>query len=316
MKELSKKSFEEIRLWIYRNARPLESAIWQYEFENGSKEKVLSALSFYQNDDGGFGNTLEPDSWNPNSSPYATLNAIGKLKNINFTDKDHPILQGIFKFIESGMHSNENGWLFSIPSNNDYPHAPWWTYDRDANEYESIGVSAGIACFILKFADKDSDIYEKAVLIIDRLIGKLDEPGKYGDMGVGGYCELLEVLPQLAISNRFDLETLSKKVGRLVYESIEKDIAKWAYYGKTPSSFISSPDSLYYKDNEELMLKELDYIVEKRPEKEVWGITWSWFENNEIYPKEFAISENWWKAEIAIGKLRLLRNFGRLEGVR
>ena len=67
MKELSKQAFEEIRIWIYRNARQLEIELWQYYFENGSKENVLSALSLYKNDDGGFGNTLEPDSWNPNS---------------------------------------------------------------------------------------------------------------------------------------------------------------------------------------------------------------------------------------------------------
>ncbi len=315
MKELSKKSFEEIQLWMYRNARPLELAIWQYEFENGSKEKVLAALSKYQNKDGGFGNALEPDCWNPNSSPYSTLNAIDKLKNIGYSDIEHPIIQGILKFLESGLHSNESGWFFSIPANNDYPHAPWWNYDPDANEYESVGVSAGIACFILKYADKNSNIYEKATAIIDKLIDRLSKTGKNGDMGVGGYCELMDTLPKLSLSNRFDLTYLSDKVRKLVYDSIEKDVSKWSSYGKTPSSFIFTPESLYYKDNEELLLKELDYIIENRPENGVWGITWSWFENNEIYPKEFAIAENWWKADIAIGKLKILRSFGRLEGV-
>ena len=103
MKRLSTDSIDEIRSWIYRNARPIELAIWQYEFENGSKEAVLSALSHYQNDDGGFGNALEPDNWDPNSSPYTTLNAISKLKNINFTDTNHPIMQGILKFLGTGV---------------------------------------------------------------------------------------------------------------------------------------------------------------------------------------------------------------------
>ncbi|ABX42575.1 hypothetical protein [Lachnoclostridium phytofermentans] len=313
MKKLSKQSFDEIRLWIYRNARPIELAIWQYEFENGSKEVVLSALSFYQNEDGGFGNALEADSWNPNSSPYTTLNAISKLIEIDFCDINHPILQGIFKFLESGIHSSENGWFFSIPSNNDYPHAPWWTYDSEANEYESIGLSAGIACFVLKFADKDSPLYKRTFSIVEKLITKLSMSGKYGEMGVGGYCELMETIPQLGLSDRFDMDFISSTVKRLVYDSIERDISKWIYYGKTPSSFISSPDSVFYKDNEEIMQKELDYIIEKRPSSGVWGITWSWFENNEKYLKEIAISENWWKADVAIRKLKLLRNFNRIE---
>ncbi len=313
MKSLSKQAFEEIRLWIYRNARPIELARWQYEFENGSKEAVLSALSLYQNEDGGFGNTLEPDSWNPDSSPYTTLNAIGILNEIDFTDKSHKIMQGIFQFLESGKYANENGWLFNIPSNNDYPHAPWWTYDSEANEYESIGVSAGIVCFLLKFADRDAELYKRALSIAGRLIGRLNTPGNYGEMGVGGYCILKDMIGQLGLTDRFDMELMSNTVKKLVNDAIERDISKWAYYGKTPSSFISSPSGEFYKDNEEILQRELDYIIETRTEKGVWGITWSWFENNEKYPKEFAISENWWKADTAIGKLKLLRNFDRLE---
>lgn len=313
MKKLDKKSFHEIRQWIYRNARPIELAIWQYEFEQGSKDTVLAALSFYQNEDGGFGNALEPDSWNPNSTPYTTLNAMEKLRDITFTDITHPVMRGIFKFIESGIHRNDNGWLFNIPSNNAYPHAPWWTYDKEANEYESIGVTAGIACFLLKFSDQDSKLYKLALSMVDHLIAKLNKPGNHGEMGVGGYCELMEVIPQLGLSDRYDMEFIESTVKRLVNDLIEHDISKWIYYVKTPSSFITTPNSLFYRDNEEIMLKELDYIIEKRPDNDVWGITWSWFDHNARYPKEFAISENWWKADVAIRKMKLLRNFDRLE---
>lgn len=64
--------FEKARQFIYQNARPLELARWQVHFENGSREAVLQALQVYQNEDGGFGHGLEPDNWNPNSTPIAT----------------------------------------------------------------------------------------------------------------------------------------------------------------------------------------------------------------------------------------------------
>jgi hypothetical protein len=76
---------------------------------------------------------------------------------------------------------------------------------------------------------------------------------------------------------------------------------------------IGSPDSLFYKNNEEIALKELDYIIETRQSKGVWDITWSWFENNDKYAREFAISENWWKASKAIEKIIFLKNFNRVE---
>ena len=144
MKKLTLEDYQEIKLWMYRNARQIELSVWQYYFESGSKEAVLSSLSFYQNDDGGFGHALEADSWNPNSSPYTTLKAINILKDIKFDDKHHPIMQGIFKFLESNVYCTDNGWYFNIPSNNDYPHAPWWTYNMEANAVEGIGVTAEI----------------------------------------------------------------------------------------------------------------------------------------------------------------------------
>lgn len=61
--------FEKARQFVYRNARPVDLARWQYHFEGGSREAVLTALACYQNPDGGFGHALEADAWNPNSTP-------------------------------------------------------------------------------------------------------------------------------------------------------------------------------------------------------------------------------------------------------
>ena len=315
---LSINAFEEIRLWIYRNARRIELALWQYEFENGSVEAVLSALSNYQNADGGFGNAIEPDCWNPASSPYATLNAIGKLKSINFTDTDHPIMRGIFKYLENGEHSNDNGWLFNIPSNNDYPCAPWWTYDPEANEYEHTGVTAGIVCFVLQFADKNFELYKRSFVFAEKLLSKFAEPGNKGDMGLFGYCALLETVNKLGLSNALDIKYLSSNIKKYVDDEITRDVSKWAGYCVRPSGFIQSPDSPFYAGNEEIVEVELDYLIETRPAGGVWGITWHWHDNYAKYPEEFAISKNWWKSDYdigATGKLKFLRNFGRLEAL-
>ena len=40
MKKLSKAAYREVRTWIYRNARPLELALWQFCFEGGTREPV------------------------------------------------------------------------------------------------------------------------------------------------------------------------------------------------------------------------------------------------------------------------------------
>jgi len=316
MKKLSKQAFEEMRLWVYRNARQIELALWQYEFENGSTEAVLSALSHYQNDDGGFGNALEADCWNPSSSPYTTLSAIGKLSAVGFTDASHPIARGILRYLGSGAHCVESGWLFSIPSNNGYPHAPWWNYDTSAAEVGHTGVTAGLVCFVLRFAEKGSALYAKALALAENLLAKFKEPDNKDDMGLDGYCKLLETVNQLGLTDRLDVTYLAANIKKHVDGAIVRDVVQWSDYSVRPSGFIKSPDSPFYKGNEDIVETELDYLIDTRQEKGVWGITWQWWDNYEKYPKAFAIAENWWKSDLdmgAIGKLKFLRAFSRLE---
>ena len=314
MKKLNIHDFQEVKLWIYRNARNIELSLWKYYFENGSKEDVISSLLLYQNEDGGFGHALEADNWNPNSSPYITLVAINILKSINFHDKNHEIMQGIFKFLESNSYFTEDGWYFNIPSNNDYAHAPWWTYNMEVNAVESIGVTAGLTAFIIRNADENSDIYKRALNLCDKLIIKFMTSLNYGDMGVGEYCTLLSSIEETKLTERYEISFFTKKLKKAVHDSIERDMSKWIYYSVRPSQYISSPESRFYKDNEDIVSSELDYIIEIRQKNGVWDITWSWLQNNDKYAKEFAISENWWKSYKAIENMNFLKNFNRLEG--
>ena len=164
MKTLSKNSYLEICTWMHRNARPLDLALWNYLNEGGGKEAVAEALAYYQNEDGGFGNGLDADCWNPESSPYATMIAALLLRRISFIETEgssHPMVQGIFRFLESGVHSDSEGWFFCIPSNDKYPHAPWWTYSEESNRLQSMGITAGLCSFILHCAAPDSALLKK-----------------------------------------------------------------------------------------------------------------------------------------------------------
>jgi len=54
--------------FIWCNARLIERYLFTLLFANGSREPVLAALRAYQNEDGGFGNALEPDKRCPPQS--------------------------------------------------------------------------------------------------------------------------------------------------------------------------------------------------------------------------------------------------------
>ena len=176
MKEEEKEAFDNAyhraRRFVYKNARPLELAKWQYHFEDGSREAVLDTLACYQNTDGGFGYGLEPDYWNPHSSPSQTYEATEIIWEIGMEreDADHPVIQGILEYLSSGKEFEDNSWAHTIDTNNNYPHADWWHYpyaswweDTPANRFSTdYNPTAGLAGFILYFEDPDTDFYDLA----------------------------------------------------------------------------------------------------------------------------------------------------------
>ncbi len=316
MKMIDKQAFQEIDTWINQNARPLELALWNYDWKQGSKEAVVNALAYYQNPDGGFSNTVEPDSWNPDSTPYALLIALGMLRKIGFVEEagtDHPMIQGMFKYLESGKYSNEEGWHFSVPSNDNYAHAPWWTYSEELNQVQDMGITAGLCSFILRFGDPESAVYEKAVNYTRGMLKRLEGVDDFGEMGAGGLYGLLMVLEPTRLGEEFPCEALKVKIEKVMNSLIERDPEKWSDYTPRPSQYIPAPFSPLYQGNEDIVDRELDYLIDTRPEGGVWGINWCWFETQEQYAREFAISENWWKAVKAIEKMEFLRTFGRVE---
>lgn len=155
MKDLT---FERARAFIYRNARPLDLARFQYHFENGSKENVLNTLSYYQNEDGGCGYAVEADCWNPNSIPLHSNTASDIIREIDVQDASHPFIQGLLKYYGSGKDFDGKHWNLTVESSNQYPHAPWWHTDSKSTSHTDYNGTAQIAGFIIRYADRDSDI--------------------------------------------------------------------------------------------------------------------------------------------------------------
>lgn len=315
MKKVGSEFYQEIREWMYRNARNVELCMWQYLFEGGTQQAVADALSHYQNEDGGFGRALEPDNWNPQSTPIATHHVLRIYRLLGMEIDEHPIFTGINRYLKSGKDKLEYGWRFNVAGNDLYPHAPWWNYSEIENKKEYFGVTAGLCSYILLNFDKQSAEYQNAVELTKQLLNAIQADIEYGDMGLMVLLELVEVMEVMEERGenafaQYDREALKERLGIKITQSIEHDVDKWQYYGTRPSKYIDSPNSPYYEANKDIVNREIQYLIESRPKEDVWGITWTWFDNNEKYAKEFAITENWWKGYGVIEKMLLLRNFG------
>jgi hypothetical protein len=298
-------TYEKARTFIYRNARPLDLARFKFHFEGGSREDVLTALAYYQNADGGFGHALEADSWNPNSAPIQTWAATEILREIEFTNASHPIIQGILKYLASGADFEGHFWYNTVRSNNDYPHAPWWHTESDSTSHNDYNPTACLAGFIIRFADKNSELYALGCRIACEAFESYIVQGLLNDMHTAGcYIRLLEYCEEAGATDIIDLNALREKLLLQVKSSITKNTAEWeTSYICKPSQFFNSRDSIFYTDNAEIAEYEHEYIKRSQFADGSWNIPWGWSD----YPEEWAISKNWWKVNGAILNLLYLK---------
>lgn len=298
--------FEKARGFVYRNARPLELARWRFHFENGSADDVVTTLSAFQNADGGFGHALEEDNFNPNSLPMGVWKAAEILDEIGFSDKSHPMIKGMLRYLESGscFDTAHEQWLNTVPGNNDYPCAIWWAYNGESDF--RYNPTAALAGFILKFAEKDSGIYQKALIIAKQATEWFDANVPFNEMHVTNcFVRLYECLCKTG-AEVCCMESYKEKLITQVNNSICRDTSKWGKeYVSLPADFIRSKDSIFIDGNEELLKEQCRLVKQMQLPDGSFPVTWIWCNDY----AEYHIAANWWKSEFCVNYMRFIRDF-------
>ena len=291
------------RNFVYENARPLDLARWQFLFENGSQQEVLKHLASYQNADGGFGHALEPDCWNPNSSPIQTWAATKIIREINLEEKEHPVIQGILNYLSSGKDFDGHTWANTIPSNNNFPHAPWWSYDP--TQESTYNPTASLIGFILKFADKKSNLFESARALTREAYTYFTSQFPLEEMHTAAcFVDLYEYLKESGIEDLLDMPEFKRLLKGQIQHNITYDTSRWEVdYVCKPSLFIGSKNSDFYQENQEICDYECEFLVTSQDPDGTWTVTWAWSD----YPEEWRVSENWWKVDLIIRNIKYLK---------
>ena len=294
---------EKAGKFIYQNARPLDLARWQYLFENGSKENVLKALSVYQNADGGFGHGLEADCWNPESSPVQTWAATEIIREIHPEDKDHPVIRGILRYLENTKDFDGHSWANTIPSNDSYPHAPWWSYSP--TEEISYNPTASLSGFVFRYANPESGLYQTAVRLLEEAYSFFREKCPMESMHtVSCFVELYEDLADCGLV-MVDMEEFERMLHIQIAHVLTNDTSVWATeYVCKPSQFIQSRNSRFYVENKELCDYECRFISETQESDGTWAVTWDWG----CCPEQWHISKNWWKSDLILKNIKFFRS--------
>lgn len=301
-------AYEKAALFMRRCARPLDFARWRYHLEGGSAGEVMTLLSAYQNADGGFGHALEPDNFNPNSTPMGTWAATEVLREIGWRDASHPLIQGLLRYLDSGADFDEahRQWLNTVPSNNDHPCAIWWKHGENGSEF-SYNPTAALAGFVLRFAEPGSRLYERCFALAGEAAAWLLGREPFAEKHVAACfvrlyedCLALDAAP-------FDRDALLNRLRAMVRLCLDGVEAKWdREYVAFPSDLIFSPDSPFLEDNRAAVAAECASIPAHQLEDGSFPVTWTWCNDH----REWPVAEVWCKTALTLQHMRFLRMFG------
>lgn len=128
--------------FIFHEARLLERLRFAHLFRGAPAEPVLTALDAYRNEDGGFGNALEPDLRGAGSEPIPTQYAMEFLDELG-RGPDDPRVQGACRFL--GQIMREDGSLpFVTEASTRSPHAPYLQYSDGGSLTQSAANAAAL----------------------------------------------------------------------------------------------------------------------------------------------------------------------------
>ncbi|MDG0888544.1 hypothetical protein [Paracholeplasma manati] len=264
---------------VYDQGRDLEVAIFNTLFEGDEREMVAYALSIFQNKDGGFGHGLEPDSTNPNSSPFQTSVALEILCDVGFRDDNldeytKDLINRAFKYLLKTLENDY--WPSTVPSNNDFPCAIWWMHDP--NKKQTINPTGSILGSTLLLANKSTNGYKTALTqAIQHLKQYLNEPcHEKHDLAVLArlYHALKEVEPQCELLGAF-----KEKLFKEIQESIDP-VDQWEGYATMPFDFPLDDEN--YGINPTILSASVDYL-KRTLKNNYWEPSWQWYKDEDTF---------------------------------
>ena len=202
MSYLSKEQQSVLTRQLYNRARDIDVAIYNAAIDPASKEFVLDCLMFYRNSDGGFGNGLEIDNYNPHSSVYQVYEAFRILDELDFDSSEEnelfsDLVQKACNYLFNKCLLQEGRWNPLTPSNNDYAHSKEYHYDGNEQNRFGYHPTAALIGYILRFVRPTKVYYKKAMKLLNGAFSYIEEKEEVTEYDWISFGALLGCLKKL-----------------------------------------------------------------------------------------------------------------------
>lgn len=310
MKRLSRRAFDQARLVLKTESRPLERALFEVQFEAASAERVATELRRFQNEDGGFGRALEPDLRTPSSSALATSIGLRILKDLR-CPAGHSMVRRAVEYLLETFHDATRVWRVVPYDTNRHPHAPWWhdengSLARTFDDYVIIP-RAEIMGLLHHYAALVPDDW-----LLDTTEDTVDAIEAMEPLGTGGGDDLVCAI-RLAETGEVPphfREQLVNRIRAVVPTVVCRDPKAWQTYCITPLKLAWTPQSLVADQLWADLQRNLDSVIEQQTQGGWWEPVWSW---DDHYPEAWEQARREWRGCLTLDNLLLLRAFGRIE---
>lgn len=279
--------------FLKSKARPLEKALYEFEFEDGNRERVLEELQVFQNEDGGFGNGLEPDFRCEASSALATTIGLQHLIRIG-TDESETMVQKAIQYVLDTFNAEKMGWEIVPEEVETAPRAIWWNYGGDWPWGNPSAEMTGLLHHYKELVPED--FLEK---LTTHAFFYINEEATNDFHEVQCLVKLIKELPAEKA------EQINARVREIALNSVTTDQEKWHGYCLLPLQVISSPASFLYEDFKEIIPANIKHLSASQAEDGSWKPAWSWGRYEDVW--ETAKQE--WSGVLTLDNLRVLREF-------
>ena len=307
MKFLTKETCEKMSNQMQLKARDI---VCLYNILDGSdmpRDFILDCLLFYQNKDGGFGNGLFIDNYNPNSNVYSVYEAFRILDMMNFScnDSKNELFDSLINKAGNYLYNRhiliDNKWNFNVETNKDFAHAKIFDFNEENLKLFGLHPTMDIVGYTLLFFKPTKAYYKKAynlaIKLMDEYLNK-KEVNKYDLIAVDSFINSIK-------KAKIDLDT--KKIEEKLIEDIKNIISL-----DFNDDLLHPLDAMYIKDDklDEARQKELDYLIDSVASFGLWDYKKSW--GNGIYPEEDSAMLKWIGAN-TVNNYYKLKYFERIE---
>lgn len=315
MSRLSTERYLQARAFIYDKGRPLERLLFEHEFERAPAWPVLDGLAEFQNDDGGFGHGLEPDSLTPASGALATSVGLKVLADIG-APASHPLVRAAVDYLQRTIDPVGRVWRIVPVEAASAPHAPWWQQEGLEGRFNGFRLNPKadiVAQLHALHGAAPREWLDQLTTDVVATVREFVSSSKSG--GHPGGLEMHDLIGAVRLLDApgLDADVAAELRGLLAPAAVTAVRAggEGTGYGLKPLAVAPGPDSELAQPLAAEVLAQLDELIHQQADDGAWWPVWSWGDDSVGAPGY--LSKVAWAGVMTLEALRSLQAFGRID---